>query len=429
MRTAIFGRRAEPHTIVIARGTRIRHFTVRPWIAALAGAVCLSMLLGYLVATGYLILRDDALKAALMRQAHLQHAYEDRIATLRAQVDKITSHQLLDQQFIETKIAEIANRQSTLAQRSGALMPLVERARDTGLGGGAFTTKELPLPRPRPDQAQLRRNDSPPTARRVQTAQLSSLGATRPGLDTEYDATPVGYGLNRLGEMDSSLAQMESRQLVQLTGLIEAAHSRRNALIETARESGLPISSSPVALSDAVGGPFVPIDDDSMTHEAFVGGLTSLQEALDALDRTRGEIAAIPVAHPAPGRAVTSGFGKRRDPIIGRTAFHAGIDFRTPTGTPVRAPAHGTVVKAGRQGGYGKMVEIKHANGLTTRFAHLSRISVKRGAIVERGQTIGRSGNTGRSTGPHLHYEIRSNGKAVNPMRYLQAGTKLDDFL
>ena len=422
-RPAFFGKRAEPHTIVIARGNQIRHFTVRPWTAALAGAVCLSMVLGYLVATGYLILRDDALKAALMRQAHLQHAYEDRIATLRAQVDKITSHQLLDQQFIETRIAEITSRQSTLAQRSGDMLPLVERARETGLGGGAFNAGSLPVPQPRPEQAGLRLN------RADAGSQASPIRRAAPRGTRPVEAAAPAHGLARLGQVDTTLSRMESRQLVQLTGLIEAAHSRRNAMIETARSSGLKIASQPVALADAVGGPFVPVDEETMTHEAFISGLTSLREALDALDRTRGEIAELPVAHPAPGRAVTSGFGQRRDPILGRTAFHAGIDFRTPTGTPISAPAHGTVVKAGRHGGYGKMVELRHANGLTTRFAHLSRIGVKIGARVHRGQVIGRSGNTGRSTGPHLHYEIRSGGEAVNPMRYLQAGAKLDGYL
>ncbi len=426
-RPALFGKRAEPHTIVIARGSEIRHFTVRPWFAALAGAVCLSMVLGYLVATGYLILRDDALKAALMRQAQLQHAYEDRIAVLRGQVDKITSHQLLDQQFIETKIAEIASRQTTLAQRSGAMMPLVERARQTGLGGAAYNAGDLPVPRPRPETP-APVIDGAATDQR----QAGLIGLANPALrstDPMQIASLPSYGLDRLGAVDTTLSQMESRQLFQLSGLIEAAHVRRNAMIDVARGSGLAIKSQPVAIADAVGGPFVPVDDDAIAEGAFNSGLTSLQEALDALERTRGEINAWPVAHPAPGQTVTSGFGKRRDPILGRSAFHAGIDFRAPTGTPIRAPGHGTVVKAGRSGGYGKMIELKHANGMTTRFAHLSRIGVKKGARVERGQIIGRSGNTGRSTGPHLHYEIRSGGEAVNPMRYLNAGARLDDYL
>lgn len=106
--SAVFGRRRQPHMIVIAQGDRIRHFTVRPWAVALGASLLLAVAAGYLIATGYLIMRDDLINAAVLRQARVQHAYEDRIASLRAQVDRITSHRLLDQQFMESKIAELA---------------------------------------------------------------------------------------------------------------------------------------------------------------------------------------------------------------------------------------------------------------------------------------------------------------------------------
>ena len=172
----------------------------------------------------------------------------------------------------------------------------------------------------------------------------------------------------------------------------------------------------------------MPIGDIS-ADESFETGIEALQTALDALERTKSEVTAFPIAHPAPGQRITSGFGPRRDPILGRSAFHAGMDFRAPTGTPIRAPASGKIVRAGRNGGYGKMVEIDHGNGLKTRFAHLSRIQVRVGEEVSAGQRIGASGNTGRSTGPHLHYEVRKDGQAVNPMRYLKAGTRLGSHL
>ena len=109
--------------------------------------------------------------------------------------------------------------------------------------------------------------------------------------------------------------------------------------------------------------------------------------------------------------------------------MHSGIDFRAPTGTSVRATGGGIVKEAGRKGGYGNVVEIVHRNGYTTRYAHLSRISVKPGQRVERGQKIGRVGSTGRSTGPHLHYEIRKAGKAINPARFLEAGKAISKLL
>jgi hypothetical protein len=117
---------------------------------------------------------------------------------------------------------------------------------------------------------------------------------------------------------------------------------------------------------------------------------------------------------------VTSRFGRRIDPFLGKPAMHTGIDFRAATGDPARATAGGTVVTAEYSGGYGNMVEIDHGNGISTRFGHMSRIDVTAGQIVSEGTIVGRAGSTGRSTGPHLHYEIRIDGAPIDPMRYIK---------
>jgi murein DD-endopeptidase MepM/ murein hydrolase activator NlpD len=117
---------------------------------------------------------------------------------------------------------------------------------------------------------------------------------------------------------------------------------------------------------------------------------------------------------PVPGR-ITSGYGMRRHPILGYRRMHAGIDFRAGQGTPIYAVTDGTVQFAGRNGGHGNYVKINHGSGLATGYAHMSRIAVSSGARVSRGQVIGYVGSTGLSTGPHLHYEVFRNGKAVNP--------------
>jgi murein DD-endopeptidase MepM/ murein hydrolase activator NlpD len=101
--------------------------------------------------------------------------------------------------------------------------------------------------------------------------------------------------------------------------------------------------------------------------------------------------------------------------------MHAGLDFMGPVGTPIRAAAEGKVVFAGFNGGYGNTIEIRHANGLVTRYAHLSGLNVRRGQMVERAVQIGRMGSTGRSTGSHLHFEVRLNGQAINPRKFLEA--------
>jgi murein DD-endopeptidase MepM/ murein hydrolase activator NlpD len=189
------------------------------------------------------------------------------------------------------------------------------------------------------------------------------------------------------------------------------------------KEAGLPID--PGYGTSDVGGPLMPVGAD----DPFEAEVEELDDALTKLDGVRRAAVRLPIANPAPGQSVTSGFGVRRDPLIGRPAFHAGIDFRASVGVPVRASGAGTVIKAGWNGGYGRMVEIDHGNGLTTRYAHMSRLKVAEGDTVAAGAVIGHAGSSGRSTGPHLHYEVRRNGKATNPVRFISAGKAIKDLL
>jgi murein DD-endopeptidase MepM/ murein hydrolase activator NlpD len=120
--------------------------------------------------------------------------------------------------------------------------------------------------------------------------------------------------------------------------------------------------------------------------------------------------------------SLTSSFGYRVDPFLGRLALHPGVDLAEPYGAEIHAAAAGRVVHAGPAGGYGIMVEIDHGNGLATRYAHISEALVEEGEAVDKGAVVGRLGSTGRSTGPHLHYEVRIDGDPVDPMRFLKAG-------
>jgi murein DD-endopeptidase MepM/ murein hydrolase activator NlpD len=133
----------------------------------------------------------------------------------------------------------------------------------------------------------------------------------------------------------------------------------------------------------------------------------------------------IPTAVPVREAALGSPFGIRTDPIAGLRAMHEGIDFNAEAGTPVVAAADGVVLSAGWQGDFGNMVEVDHGAGLTTRYAHLSRMSARPGTMIKRGEPIGAVGNTGRSTGSHLHFEVRVAGVAQNPARFLRQG---DEF-
>ncbi|MGO7208472.1 M23 family peptidase, partial [Rhizobium ruizarguesonis] len=139
----VFGRRAQEHILILASGDKVRHMTVRPWMAALAFCFVGVFSIGYLLATSYLVLRDDLIGATMARQARMQHDYEDRIAALRAQVDRITSRQLLDQQVVEDKVDKLMEQQMALTSRHGKLDNLLDRAESSGL-----TEKDGALPAP-----------------------------------------------------------------------------------------------------------------------------------------------------------------------------------------------------------------------------------------------------------------------------------------
>jgi len=125
-------------------------------------------------------------------------------------------------------------------------------------------------------------------------------------------------------------------------------------------------------------------------------------------------------AWPCPRSRISSRFGYRKDPFTKRRAFHPGLDIAPGYGANVKASMNGVVTHAGRMGGYGNLIVIRHSGGFQTRYGHLSRIRVKQGRYVSQGQIIGNVGNTGRSTGPHLHFEVRKNGKAENPLKYIR---------
>ena len=170
---------------------------------------------------------------------------------------------------------------------------------------------------------------------------------------------------------------------------------------------------------EAQGGPLelLSTDRDGSTDPRFERLGLSLAR-MEALERG---LQGIPQVLPASLSMISSGFGYRRDPFTGHGAMHAGLDFRGPVGSPIYAAANGRISFAGRKAGYGNCIEISHGNGLVTRYAHMSKFRATVGQQVAAGDVIGAIGNTGRSTGPHLHFEVRINDRAVNPRPFLEA--------
>ena len=166
------------------------------------------------------------------------------------------------------------------------------------------------------------------------------------------------------------------------------------------------------------GGPFIPLN-------TVVGdsGLSGLVDRLDRWSGVKAVMQKMPLGEPLHADYdVNSGFGTRSDPLNRRTGIHEGIDMGAPYGTPIYATGDGVVESSGPSDGYGLMVEINHGNGVTTRYAHMSRIKVKEGQKVSRATVIGMLGNTGRSTGPHLHYEVRVSDVPKDPLKFIAAG-------
>ncbi|OJF93490.1 M23 family metallopeptidase [Pararhizobium antarcticum] len=448
----VFGKRAQKHVIILASGDRVRHMTVEPWMAALVVCFLCVFTVGYFAATSYLVLRDDLIGGTMARQARMQYEYEDRIAALRAQVDRVTSRQLLDQQVVEEKVEKLLEQQMALSSRHGKLGSLLERAEDSGL-----SESEIPIPTINPqaygnpqahDNAQAfgKRADASGGVRAIE--RLMGIGGTKADEATTLAAYAPGAA-SRFGPQETmsdradrlfskvthSLKDIERDQVVRIqaltTGAFETADAIDTILQKTGIEPGERVGNETATLETApsgdtaMGGPFV----EPETTEAFDNSLVALDTALVRLERARTQAKSLPFNNPAPASDITSRFGNRLDPFFGRLALHAGIDFRAPVGTTIHATGPGTVITAARTGGYGNMIEIDHGNGITTRYAHLSNILVNVGDRITAGDAIAESGSTGRSTGPHLHYEVRLHGQAVDPMRFLSAGLKLTQYI
>lgn len=210
---------------------------------------------------------------------------------------------------------------------------------------------------------------------------------------------------------EGPLARVEQAQLEQAALVAEALDVRYQVTAAELKKLGL----SPARVgSDAVGGPF-----EKVGNATFKALFTSWKK----LDQLQDGVIAIPSDKPVKSDAsFTSAFGVRSDPFRGGAAMHPGIDLAGAYGTPIYATADGTVLRSGwNSGGYGNLVELDHGRGITTRYGHMSAIMVSAGQHITRGQLVGRMGSTGRSTGNHLHYEVRIDGRAVNPIPFMKS--------
>ena len=407
---------------IVHAGKQVRFGPVVFWIVV--GTIVVLGMWSAATAT-YFAFRDDVLTRLIARQAEMQYAYEDRIAELRTKVDRTTSRQLLDQEQFDQKLDQIMRRQTALESRATALGAMPDTTATGSIRPQARTgtadqqpASGTPKPSPisdtvifvAPPDREARLESRAPVIAKAQPNQFAKVQ----GVD------------NVLVRLQTSLDSVERRQMAALSAVEDGMESRVRRMRGVFTDLGLDMGQLEGATPrSAVGGPFVPVKlpADAGPFERQLFRINTTRAQVERLNRT---LALVPYRKPVIGEVeFTSGFGVRSDPFLGRPAMHTGLDFRAQMGDPVRATANGKVASSGWAGGYGRMVEIDHGNGLSTRYGHLSEISVKVGDIIKIGQVIGAVGSTGRSTGPHLHYETRIDGDAVDPQKFLRAGVRL----
>jgi murein DD-endopeptidase MepM/ murein hydrolase activator NlpD len=438
-----------------------RHMRTEFTTRALAGYAASAMLLGLIGPYSvYFAFRGDLLSDLGDRQTELRYLYEDRLAALRMRLDQATSRQFVDQDDVESKLRALVVRQAKLETRAAVVARIVEDVAGPELMASATSVREpkrktaaLPAPalapmaasraayaplvderpaafaaaspaKPEPEGMELRLRIGDESSH--PSAGLTVAPRNAPAERAEADTgAPVRERLDRLAV---SMDRVERDQTVKLARIVEPVRAAGAKLRHAFDAAGLPTEryiGKPARGAAFVGGPYVAADQKP-SDLLFERQLSAAQEAASTLASLRRALPAAPLRKPLSGPVeTTSTFGYRTDPFFGRPALHTGVDLRDEYGSPVRATAAGVVVTAGHSGGYGQMVEIDHGSGVATRYAHLSSISASVGQEVEPGAVLGRLGSTGRSTGPHLHYEVRIDGEPVDPARFLRAAASL----
>jgi len=236
------------------------------------------------------------------------------------------------------------------------------------------------------------------------------------------------YLQRRVGGLEQRLVDLRDAGQTVMERLSTRTKVSMEVIEKVVEMTGLDVDSLIAGIdSEALGrgGPFIPAGDaaaefaPSLQLEASV---SMLDRQLDQWTALREVVRMLPLVAPLDGYRISSGFGARRDPVNGRKGKHEGVDFAAPMGRAIYAPAPGKVVFAGWNGSYGWTVEIDHGNGIRTRYAHLKKALVKKGQEVDHREKIALVGSSGRSTGPHVHYEVLYKGKVQDPMKFIKAG-------
>ncbi len=444
--------------IYIRSDGRVQFFTFSSHMQAICAGVSLAFL-GWVSFTSVNVIFKDRILAAKQRHfEEMQASYETRIADLQLSYDELNGSLILAQDRFKTVADSLEAKQQVLTaviEHKSDLEASLRAGKATGPTLNAKTTAMPPL-----------RNASgiggvfdPLTPNAASTLVPPMMQAAIPaGPETEslpakvtapVQAAPrvpflsgvfqrLGSLFHRKVSLNTSdqpalkVADSESKRIVRLelaetTLLSEATQdvsTEAARLGRALKATGIDTKSLIGRLSrnEAQMSPLIPFELSSEGDDTFSAGVAETGTAMEKLHEAVMALNAVPLLSPTQFGSVSSEYGGRIDPFNEQLAFHSGIDFSGPKGSEVRATGPGIVVFAGKQGEYGNTVEVDHGNGIRTRYAHLSKILVPVGARVERGATIGDLGSTGRSTGPHVHYEVWYDDAVRDPGKFIKAG-------
>jgi murein DD-endopeptidase MepM/ murein hydrolase activator NlpD len=454
--------------IYIRSDGRVQFFTFGPSLQATLAGLTLIFLGWVAFATVNVIFKDRIITAKDHRYQQMQAAYENRVADLQISYDELNGALVSAEDRFKATADTLQAKQNAIsgflgragqAQALGRAAPVAAFQPASDAVAHSDAPADIPADAPQSfdveDSSQLTVMPGPaaPQPRTARPAKSSLLEksnfltaaaqrfaalfhsvtdrihlAAHPvhGLSAAYAQHPALRGLAEQTARLERIGQGESVLMARTEGALDqGVGNLRNVM----RRTGINPDqfARQIAANDGVGGPDIPLDQVRMEGIAdpnFTRAYLSAAAVLDQLNGLSAAMGHIPLAMPvnSAGFDRSSGFGARIDPFTGRYSFHPGIDFAGPWGSQVVATAPGTVVFAGNRGGYGNMVEIDHGFGLHTRYGHLSAITVRVGSKVAKGGSVGRVGSTGRSTGPHVHYEVWYDNAVKNPSNFIEAG-------
>lgn len=343
------------------------------------------MLLGNAVTGTALVMSSDIARLMGGQNDMVLSAYEDRLAQMRVEIDRLHSRNYAQAGDMNLQLQELSAQQEVLLEQHQLVRALVTKADQLGIAA---------LP--------------------VDAAPVMDISAL-----TTHSGNPD------VAATAASVTQMMDETQQAMTGIATAATARTEGIVTELGKLGIRLDLPEGGLT-GVGGPLIAATAADPAMSPMIEDANAVMDALLTYKAARDSLDLAPVHMPITGNfRQSSGYGNRTDPFTGGRAFHSGLDFAAPSGTSVLSAADGVVSFVGEKSGYGKVVEVEHGNGLFTRYAHLSAYIAREGQKVVTGTPIAKVGSTGRSTGPHLHFEVHRGEKALDPKPFLDTGKRI----